>query len=137
LHLGYLYALRSDPVRAAAAFSSAFLDDTDYLLHDAVPFVVALRAVKSGSGSFEPPAAKGELSFEQPPTIRSRRDAEDGGGFAVLIDHEGKFVAAQVSADSGAPTLTVLSMVRTHFRPAALNGVPVPAVIAMGPGGPQ
>ena len=136
LHLGYLYALGSDSVRSAAAFSSAFLNDTDYLLHDVVPFVVALRAVQSGSARFEPPAAKGELEGQQP-RIRSRRDVEDGGGFSILIDHEGKFVAAQVSSSSGSSTATVLAMVRTNFRPAALNGVPVPAVIAMGGPGNQ
>lgn len=129
LHLGYLYALGNDAQRSAAAFGSAFQDDSDYLLHDLVPFLVALKGIESSAGRLEPPVPRDNI---RPPTIRSRRDAEERGGMAVLIDHEGKVRAAQLTASSGPIPMMVMSMVRASFRPAAVNGVPVPWVFSMG-----
>jgi tetratricopeptide (TPR) repeat protein len=135
LHLGYLYAIESDAQRSALAFSTAFRDDSDYLLHDIVPFLVALRGVESSEGRIEPPVPKDSIA--PPPSIRSRRTSDDNGGMAVLIDHEGKVVAAQLTASSGPIPYMVLSMVRANFEPAAVNGVPVPWVLSVGGEGDQ
>ena len=135
LHLGYIYAIESDAQRSAVAFSSAFRDDSDYLLHDLVPFLVALRGAESSAGRIQPPVPKDSIA--PPPSIRSRRTSDEHGGMAVLIDHEGKVVAAQVTASSGPIPYMVMSMVRVHFEPAAVNGVPVPWVLSVGGEGDQ
>ena len=135
IQLGYLYALGSDAPRSAAAFSSAFQGDSDYLLHDIVPFIVALRGVAESSGRLDPPVAKGDIS--PPNWVRSRRGAEEQGGMAVLIDHEGKVVAAQLSTSTGPIPLMVMAIVRANFAPAEVNGIPVPFVLSMGGAGIQ
>ncbi|HLE20264.1 MAG TPA: tetratricopeptide repeat protein [Vicinamibacteria bacterium] len=133
LQLGYLYAIGSDPLRSAAAFRVAFRDDTDYLLHDLAPFLVALRAIESRSARFQPPTPKENI--DPPRWLRSRRGSEEEqGSLAVLIDHEGNVVAAQLSSSTGPMPFMVISMVRANFEPAAVNGVPVPAVLSL-PGG--
>jgi tetratricopeptide (TPR) repeat protein len=129
LQLGYLYALRSEPELSAREFTSAFRDDMDYLLHDAGPFVVAIRAVKSQLAVYEPPVVRQQI--EQPPWLRSRRGADEGS-LALLIDHEGKVVAAQLGPQSSSRMPILLSaIVRATFEPAALNGIPVPAVLTL------
>ncbi len=134
LQLGYLYAISSDHQRSQQEFRSAFSDDTDYLLHDAAPFVVALRAVRAQDAYYEPPVAKKEIA--RPNWIRSRKDSEESG-LALLIDHEGNVVAAQLSGSGQGPLpLMLMAIVRADFVPAAVNGVPVPAVLAL-PGGPS
>ncbi len=134
LQLGYLYAINSDHQRSQQEFRSAFSDDPDYLLHDAAPFVVALRAVQAQDAYYQPPAVKKEIA--QPSWIRSRKDAEESG-LALLIDHEGNVVAAQLSGSGRGPIpLMLMAIVRADFKPANVNGVPVPAVFAI-PGGPS
>jgi tetratricopeptide (TPR) repeat protein len=131
LHLGYLYAIESDAQRSAIAFSTAFRDDSDYLLHDLVPFLVALRGAELSAGRIQPPVPKGSVA-PPPPSIRSRRTSDENGGMAVLINHEGKVVAAQLTASSGPIPYMVMSMVRASFEPAAVNGIPVPWVLSVG-----
>ena len=134
LQLGYLYAINSDLQRSQQEFRSAFSEDIDYLLHDAAPFVVALRAVEAKDANYQLPTVKKEIA--RPSWIRSRRDAEESG-LALLIDHEGNVVAAQLSGSGQGPMpLMLMAIVRADFEPAAVNGVPVPAVLSM-PGGPS
>ena len=87
------------------------------------------------SGHLEPPVAKDNI--EPPNWIRSRRGTEEQGGMAVLIDHEGKVVAAQLSTSTGPIPLMVMVIVRADFEPAAVNGIPVPFVLSMGGTGNQ
>jgi tetratricopeptide (TPR) repeat protein len=131
LQLGYLFALRVDPARSAEAFASAFRTDQDYLLHDVLPFVVALKAVKEKPGAYEPPRM---IRQETPPPrgLSSRRGAEQSG-MALIIDHTGKVVAAQVAGNTSGPEpMLLMSIIRAIFKPAALNGVPVPSLLTFG-----
>jgi tetratricopeptide (TPR) repeat protein len=131
LQLGYLFALRVDPARSAEAFASAFRTDQDYLLHDVLPFVVALKAVKEKPGAYEPPRM---IRQEAPPPrgLSSRRGAEQSG-MALIIDHTGKVVAAQVAGNTSGPEpMLLMSIIRAIFKPAALNGVPVPSLLTFG-----
>ena len=134
LQLGYLYAINSDLQRSQQEFRSAFSHDYDYLLHDAAPFVAALRAVKAQDAHYQPPLVKKEVP--QPSQLRSRKSAEEGS-LALLIDHEGNVIAAQLTGSSqGALPIMLMALVRADFVPAEVNGVPVPAVLAL-PGGPS
>jgi hypothetical protein len=53
---------------------------------------------------------------------------------ALLIDHEGNVVAAQLTTSSGPLPFMLVAIVRADFEPAAVNGIPVPSVLAL-PGG--
>lgn len=43
LHIGFEYALASEEKLAEAAFTSAFSENFDYLLHDLTPYALALK----------------------------------------------------------------------------------------------
>jgi len=43
LHIGFEYALASEEKLAEAAFTSAFSENFDYLLHDLTPYAMALK----------------------------------------------------------------------------------------------
>ncbi len=132
LHLGYLYALQDESERSREQFRVAFETDFDYLLHDFGPFFIALReALDVQSGEYLPPRV---IRFTVPPpkAMASRRGSV-GDGFSVLIDHEGKVVAAQIGAQSsGSSPLAMLSLVKATYAPASLNGIPIPALVRMG-----
>jgi tetratricopeptide (TPR) repeat protein len=135
LQLGYLYALRNEPDRARQEFAAAFAGDLDYLLHDVRPFAVMLKAIKESPGAYAPPVL---IKADRPPSNlpRSRRAAEEGG-MSLIIDHTGKVAAARVPPDTEGPEpVMLMSIVRAIFRPAALNGIPVPAVLLFGGQGP-
>lgn len=135
LQLGYLYALRAEPARSAEAFASAFRKDQDYLLHDVLPFVVALKAVKEKPGAYEPPRMIRQENPPPPRSLQSRRGSEQSG-MALIIDHTGKVVAAQVAGDSSGPEpVLLMSIIRAIFKPAVLNGIPVPSLLTFGGGG--
>ena len=132
LHLGYIYALEGNVERADSEFRAAFATDFDYLLHDVGPFAVAMRAAfDKEPGSYEPPRV---VRFDvAPPKGMDSRRASETSAVAVLVDHQGKVVAAQVAPEStGSMPLMVLSLVRATYSPASLNGVPVPAVFTLG-----
>ena len=132
LHLGYLHALEEDAVAAQQEFQAAFQTDFDYLLNDLVPFFVAMKATMADDlRHYEPPRV---VRYRVPPpkAMDSRRQSESGG-FAVLIDHQGKVIAAQIGArSSGTMPLMMLSLVRATFEPASLNGIPIPAIVSLG-----
>jgi tetratricopeptide (TPR) repeat protein len=127
LHIGYRYALRSEREPAEEAFDSAFASNFDYLLHDLTPYAMALKAEES---VFDPPQAVDGV-VRVPSNLRSRRAAR--GGFGLLLDHKGKVLAAHLSPDAESWALaTMMSIVRARFRPAKLNGVPVPCLVILG-----
>ncbi|TDI45218.1 MAG: tetratricopeptide repeat protein [Acidobacteria bacterium] len=132
LHLGYLHALKENAVGAEEEFHAAFQTDFDYLLNDVVPFFVAMKATMADDvGSYLPPRV---VRYRTPPpkAMDSRRQSKSGG-FAVLIDHRGKVIAAQIGAQSsGTMPLMMLSLVRAIFEPASLNGIPIPAIVSLG-----
>ncbi len=132
LHLGYLHALKENAVAAQEEFHAAFQTNFDYLLNDLVPFFVALKTTMADDvGRYEPPRV---VRYRTPPpkAMDSRRQSESGG-FAVLIDHRGKVIAAQIGAhSSGTMPLMMLSLVRATFEPASLNGIPIPAILSLG-----
>ena len=132
LHLGYLHALEKDAVAAQEEFHAAFQTDFDYLLNDLVPFFVALKAtLVDDIGGYEPPRVV-RYRIPPPKAMDSRRQS-DSGGFAVLIDHRGKVIAAQIGArSSGSTPLMMLALVRATFEPASLNGIPIPAIVSLG-----
>jgi tetratricopeptide (TPR) repeat protein len=133
LQLGYLFALRSDLSRSDLEFSSAFEQDMDYLLHDIGPFAVVLKAVGNKSAEYEPPKVIRDM-IRPPRSIQSRRNSR--GGLALLIDHRGKVVAARINpGGSNTMPIMMLSVIRATFKPAALNGVPIPSLLVMGGGG--
>ncbi len=132
LQLGYLYALRDEPSLSAEEFSSAFEFDLDYLMHDIGPFTHVLKAIRDNSADYVPPKVL-RTSARPPRSMRSRRGGQEG--LALLIDHKGKVVAARVSPGSETLPIIMISMIRATFKPAALNGVPVPALLLMGGGG--
>lgn len=132
LYLGYMHALRSEEEQSVENFDSAFAQDNDYLLHDVWPFATALRAVESGDAKYEPPELIGRPP-RPPRSLRSRRAVEQMGYLAVLIDHQGKVVAAQLSPEnSGTAPDFMMAMIHATFRPAALNGVPIPSLVRLG-----
>jgi len=132
LHLGYLYALKDQREKSIEHFGAAFRTDFDYLLHDIAPFAVAMRVVfDDEEGTYQPPRV---VKFDVPPPkeMGSRRSGRSSS-IAVLVDHRGKVVAAQLGGDSsGSTPLMMVSLVRATFAPASLNGIPVPAVLFMG-----
>jgi tetratricopeptide (TPR) repeat protein len=134
LHLGYLYALKDLREKALAEFGAAFQTDFDYLLHDIGPFAIAMRAVfDDEEGTYQPPRV---VKFDVPPPkeMESRRSGRSNF-VAVLVDHRGKVVAAQVAGDSsGSTPLMMVSLVRATYSPASLNGIPIPALLTMGDG---
>lgn len=132
LHLGYLYALKDESELAQKEFRAAFETDFDYLLHDFSPFLIALReALDEDSGEYLPPRV---IRFTVPPPrgMESRRASMDDG-FSVLVDHEGKVIAAQIGARTGGSApMMMLSLVKATYEPASLNGIPIPALVRMG-----
>jgi tetratricopeptide (TPR) repeat protein len=135
LHLGYLYALKDQREKALEEFGAAFQTDFDYLLHDIGPFAIAMRAVfDDEEGTYLPPRV---VKFDVPPPkeMESRRSGRSNF-VAVLVDHRGKVVAAQLAGDSsGSTPLMMVSLVRATYAPASLNGIPIPALLTMGDGG--
>lgn len=132
LHLGYLYALQGESERAREQFRAAFEKDFDYLLHDLAPFLIAVReAIEEQSGEYEPPRV---VRYRVPPprTMESRR-ASATNGFSVLIDHEGRVIAAHITTRSrGSTPMMMLSLVKATYEPASLNGIPIPALVSLG-----
>ena len=128
LHLGYHFALTAETALAKSAFDAAFEDNFDYLLHDVTPYALALSA----GASYEPASVQ-ESFVRIPRAMRSRRGAR--GGFGLLIDHEGKVLAAHLTPDAESPaTTTLMALVRAKFTPARLNGVRVPCLVIFGEG---
>jgi tetratricopeptide (TPR) repeat protein len=135
LHLGYLYAVRSEPTRSTEAFNSAFRFDNDYLLHDLGPFAGAMRAARDQSLEYIPPRVVRQRIKPPKGGLESRRGSQSGG-VAIVIDHNGRVVAAQVSPRSTeSAQAMMLAMIRATFKPASLNGVSVPSILLMGGGG--
>ena len=133
LNMGYLYALRDEPIRSTEAFNSAFRYDNDYLLHDLGPFAGAMRAVRDQSLEYTP--ARVVRQRVRPPRDLESRRSGSAGGVALVIDHNGKVVAAQLSPRSGdSLQAMMLAMLRATFKPASLNGVSVPSILLMGGG---
>ena len=130
LHLGYLYALNRQSDEAAEHFRVAFQTGFDYLLHDIAPFYIAMRTLEDNA-QYEPPQVI-RYQVKPPKGMDSRRGAESSS-MAVVIDHEGRVVAARISPGSrGSAPHMMVSLVRATYRPASLNGVPVPSLISMG-----
>ncbi len=99
----------------------------DYLLHDMTPYAMALQV---GVEHYTPPEViDGAVRISS--TMRSRRDSR--GAFAILLDHNGRVVAAYLTPDAGswAPA-RVMSLIRDRFRPARLSGVRIPCLVIMG-----
>jgi tetratricopeptide (TPR) repeat protein len=123
LHIGFDHALRAEAGPAEKAFADASSANFDYLLHDSSPYDLALKV---GAARYEPPrVVDGVASL--PAHLLSRR--AHTGGFALLLDHRGRLVAAHLTpeAQSWAPA-ALMSLVRARFRPARLNGVAVPCL---------
>ncbi len=130
LHLGYLYALNRQRDEAAEHFRAAFQTSFDYLLYDIAPFYIATRTLED-TALYEPPRVV-SYRVKPPPGMDSRRGSQSSA-IAVLIDHEGSVVAARISSEStGSAPQMIVALVKARYRPASLNGVPVPALIAMG-----
>ncbi len=134
LYLGYFYALKDERAKAIEEFGAAFETDFDYLLHDIAPFALAMRAVfDDEAGTYQPPRV---LKFEVPPPkeMGSRRSGRSSS-LAVLVDHNGKVVAAHLGGDTdGSAPLLMVSLVRATYSPGSLNGIPIPALLFMGEG---
>ncbi len=131
LQIGYLQALRSEETESLASFEVAFESDFDYLMHDLAPFLIAVRGSTEDGALYEPATL---LSTEAPFRDRggSRRSSRSDG-LLVLIDHRGSVKAAHFAPDSSARAhLTMLSLLRGRYRPARLNGVAVPSILASG-----
>jgi tetratricopeptide (TPR) repeat protein len=135
LYLGYLHALEARPEQASREFGEAFQTDFDYLLHDVSPFFIAMREAldEEEEAAFEPPKL---VKFDiPPPRAMSSRRSSRNDGIAVLIDHEGKVLAAQIGSEGSATaSAMMLALIRATYRPASLNGVPVPSLLTMGIG---
>jgi tetratricopeptide (TPR) repeat protein len=123
LHIGFDHALRAEAGPAARAFTDALSDNFDYLLHDSSPYDLAMKA---GGERYEPPRVVDGVAA-LPAHLLSRRAYT--GGFALLLDHRGRLVAAHLTneAQSWAPA-ALMSLIRARFRPARLNGVAVPCL---------
>ena len=132
LHLGYLYALQENRVKSQEQFAKAFSTDFDYLLNDFTPFFIALREALEGNAyAYKPPRI---LRYTVPPprSMESRR-ASKGNAFAVLVDHGGKAIAAQIGRQStGNTPFFMHALLKARYEPASLNGIPVPALVIMG-----
>lgn len=130
LHLGYLHALKRQSEPAKEHFRLAFQTDFDYLLHDIAPFYLALRTV--GEDAEYEPARIVRYDVAPPRGMDSRR-ASETSSISVLIDHEGKVVAAHISAEStGSAPQMMVSLVRARYMPASLNGIPIPSLLTLG-----
>lgn len=127
LYVGYQHALSGKAEDARSAFDTAFEVNFDYLLHDLMPYALAIGREDA---RYEPPQIRDGL-VKPPSTMRSRRGTR--GGFALLIDHQGRVIAAHLTpdADSWAPA-TLMSVVRARFKPARLNDVPIPCLVILG-----
>jgi len=127
LYLGYHYALAAQEELAERAFDSAFAVNFDYLLHDLTPYSLALKA---DGAEYTPPKII-DGAVRAPSTLRSRRS--ESGAFGMLLDHEGHIVAVHLTPNAGswAPTM-MMTLIRAHFRPARLNGVPIPCLVIIG-----
>jgi hypothetical protein len=134
LQLGYLYALHADSTRSSGQFDAAFTHTYDYLLYDVTPFALAMKAVHEGESlMYEPPRVIRQRV--RPPREMESRRGSQSGGLMMVIDHNGKVVAARVAPGStGTLPLTMISMIHATFKPAVLNGIPVPALLMMGGG---
>jgi tetratricopeptide (TPR) repeat protein len=134
LQLGYLYALNAESSRSSDQFDSAFTYTYDYLLHDVAPFAMALRAVHDEDSLEYEPARVVRQRVRPPSSIESRRSGETGG-LVLVIDHNGKVVAARLAAGAtGNLPMMLISMISATFKPAALNGIPIPSLLLMGGG---
>ena len=129
LHLGYNYALEERADLADQAFDTAFDVNFDYLLHDLTPYALALKAE---GAEYQPPKII-DGAVRAPSTLRSRRS--ERGAFGMLLDHKGHIVAVHLTPNAGewAPTM-MMTLIRAQFRPAKLNGVPIPCLVIMGAG---
>jgi hypothetical protein len=91
-----------------------------------------MRAVfEDEEGTYQPPRV---VRFDVPPPkeMDSRRSGR-ASSIAVLVDHRGKVVAAQLEGDSsGSTPLMMVSLVKATYVPASLNGIPIPALLTMG-----
>lgn len=131
LQLGYLYALRADDIGSAEAFEAAFETDFDYLMHDLAPFLVAMRRGDDPGILFEPPVLR-TAPTPMPSGGGSRRSTQNDG-VMVLIDHHGRVKSAHYNPESSSRLhQTMMSLVRGRYAPARLNGVAVPAIMAIG-----
>ncbi len=133
LQIGYLQALRNEEANSLASFEVAFEADIDYLMHDLAPFLLAVRGSAEHGALYEPATL---LATDAPMRDRqgggSRRSAR-ADGILVLIDHRGQVKAARFAPDSSDRAhLTMMSLVRGRYRPARLNGVAVPSILASG-----
>ena len=79
----------------------------------------------------------------EPPVLRSTpvplrgsggsRRSSEADGIMVLIDHRGNVKSAHFAPESsGRIHQMMMSLVRGRFSPATLNGVAVPAIMALG-----
>ena len=131
LQLGYLYALRADDAQSGEAFEVAFRTDFDYLMHDLAPFLIAMRRGGDPSVIFEPPVLRSSPT-PMPGGGGSRRSTRNDG-VVVLIDHHGRVKSAHFNPQSSNRLhQTMLSLLRGRYTPAKLNGVSVPAILAIG-----
>ena len=131
LQLGFVYALRSNVDLSREAFEVAFESDFDYLMHDLAPFLIAVRSSADPDVLYEPPVLR-----STPTPLRggggSRRSTRNDG-MLVLIDHRGAVKSAHFNPESSSRIhQTMMSLVRGRFSPATLNGVAVPAIMALG-----
>lgn len=127
LHLGYAHALESNDELAQQSFDAAFRDNFDYLLHDLMPYALALR---HDDADYDPPKIV-DGAMKLPSTMRSRRASR--GGLGMLLDHNGRIVAVHVTSDAAewAPSM-MMTIIRARFQPARLNGVEIPCLIILG-----
>lgn len=135
LQLGYTHALQADETGSHSAFTTAFDSDFDYLLNDFGPFITAVKSARDQEKDYTP-ARVLKFKVAPPRGIQSRRASQDGG-MSILIDHVGKVIAVQYSPTStGSAPRMMMAIVKATFKPASLNGVPVPCLLVMGSGGP-
>ena len=101
-------------------------------MHDLAPFLMAVRERSNNPGIlYEPPILR-----STPVPMRgsggSRRSSERDG-IMVLIDHRGRVKSAHFAPESsGRVHQLMMSLVRGRYTPATLNGVAVPAIMALG-----
>ncbi len=131
LQLGFLHALREEAAESEASFEIAFETDFDYLMHDLAPFLVAVRSNAAAEAEYVPATLR---STEVP--LRggggSRRSSERDG-VMLLIDHTGDVKSAHFNPESSSRLhQTMMSLLRGRFRPATLNGIAIPSIMAFG-----
>lgn len=131
LQLGFLHALRHEEEPSQSSFAIAFETDFDYLMHDLAPFLLAVRSSASADAVYVPPV----LRSTDTPLGRgggSRRSSERDG-VMLLIDHTGDVKSAHFNPESSSRLhQTMMSLLRGRYRPATLNGIAVPAIMAFG-----